>query len=68
MWLLLYGAAVMTGGAISVPLIPIMGVSHMALGGVAFVLPAAWGNVILALGFGVLNIVFGIIIIRKYGG
>jgi hypothetical protein len=68
MWLLLFGAAVTTGGAVSVPLIPIMGVSYMVLGGIAFLLPASWGNVMLALGFGVFNVIFGVIIVRKYGG
>ena len=67
-WLLLYGTAVATGGALSVRVVPLMGVAFMALGAIAFAAPAAWGHYFLAAGFGGLHIVFGLIIARNYGG
>jgi hypothetical protein len=67
-WLLLYGSAVASGGAFSVPPVPVMGLCFMALGTLAFVAPADQGTLFLAAGFGVLQIVFGVIIGRKYGG
>ena len=67
-WLLLYGAGVLTGGIVSVPVVRIIGVCFMALGMAAIVTPPEWGNVWLAVGFGGLQIGFGIYIARNHGG
>jgi len=67
-WLLLYGSAVASGGALSVATIPLMGGAFMVLGAVSFLAPAPWGHYFMAAGFGVLQIIVGVIIARRYGG
>ncbi len=72
-WLLLYGAGVVTGGAFSVRIVPLMGLCFMAAGVTTFAGMMLWGLVPvgdmgMAVGFGAINIAFGLVIARRYGG
>jgi len=66
-WSLIYGGAVISGGVLSVPIVPVMGACFMATGAAALLLPA-FGNWAMALAFGGLHIMFGYWIARKHGG
>lgn len=68
LWLLLYGTAIVTGGAFSVRVVPVMGLCLMALGTAALFAPAGWGDIFMAAGFGVVQIAFGLWIARHHGG
>ncbi len=71
-WLLLYGCAVLSASTVTAAgiarLICIMGTLFIALGSMAFALPATAHTAMLGLGFGVLHILFGILIGRATRG
>lgn len=67
-WLLLYGAGIMAGATASVPILTWVGAAFIACGVAAGVMVPRFGDVWMGVGFGVLQIVFGMIIARKHGG
>jgi len=67
-WLLLYGCGVVTGGAASIRVVPLMGGCFMVIGAVACLAPPAWGDFLLGCGFGGLHLGFGLYIARRHGG
>lgn len=82
LWMLLYGAAIMTGGAFTVRIVPLFGACFMIAGAVlhstryypALVMSApvlgtmTVMDVALAAVFGTLHILFGILVYARYGG
>jgi len=66
--MLCYGAAVACGGAFSARVVPVMGWCFIVLGAIAFLLPTNFGNLMMGASFGLLHIIFGAIIARRYGG
>ena len=67
MWMLLYGAAVVSAGTFSVRIVPFMGACFMLCGAGVLAFPRA-ANVMMAVAFGGLHIVFGAAIARRHGG
>ncbi len=67
-WLLLYGCAVLSASmmtsAAMMRLIVLMGALFVIYGLVAFMLPDRWHNYTLGLGFGVMHLLFGVLIGR----
>ncbi len=68
LWLLLYGVGVTTAGAYSVRAVPLMGIGLFCLGAIALLVPRMSGTAVLAAGFGVWQIAFGVFIARRHGG
>ncbi|NNF27110.1 MAG: hypothetical protein HKN73_07820 [Gemmatimonadetes bacterium] len=67
-WMLLYGASVVSAGTYSVSVVPLTGACFMLLGAVALLSPAGFEEVWMAVGFGGLHVLFGTIVARRHGG
>lgn len=67
-WISIYGAAVVTGGAFSVKPVQVMGWVFMLIGAASVVARPELGNYFMMASFGLAHIVFGIVIGRRYGG
>ena len=67
-WMLLYGAGIAAGGAVSVAAVRAMGGTFMLLGAIAVFAPAGHRDAWMAAGFGVLHLGFGFWIARRHGG
>src|SRR4029078_268472 len=68
LWMLLYGVAGVSGGTNSVRIVPVMGMSFVAFGTLVLALGQHWANIAMAIGFGMLHVIFGVMIARRYGG
>jgi hypothetical protein len=68
MWMLLYGAGVVTGGAFSVRPVPLAGVALMLTGAAALALPELGRDAWMAAGFGGVHLALGFALLRSYGG
>jgi len=67
-WMLLYGAAVVSAGTYSVRSVPVMGAAFMVLGAITVFAPFSWATAMMILSFGALHIGFGIWIAWRHGG
>ncbi len=67
-WLLLYGVGILTGGAFAIRPVVLMGGCFFLLGTAALLLPSSWGGGLMLAGFGIVQVIFGIVITSRYGG
>ncbi len=67
-WLLSYGAALATSGTFSIVPVTLAGIAFMCLGTITLFLPVGSALFMLALGFGLIHIVLGLVIARRFGG
>lgn len=67
-WLLCYGTGVVAAGAFSPRVVPVTGAVFLFLGTVALVAPPAWGDALMAVGFGGAHLVSGSLVARHHGG
>ncbi|HET7559296.1 MAG TPA: hypothetical protein VFK80_04995, partial [Limnochordia bacterium] len=68
LWLASYGAAVISGGQVSVAPVRWLGLSEIGVAVLAALTPPGYGLAWMALGFGLLHLLFGQFIARRYDG
>lgn len=68
MWMMLYGAAVVSAGTYSTRAVPVMGAAFMTVGAIALITPPTWNTLLMIGGFGGLHVVFGLWIAWRHGG
>jgi hypothetical protein len=68
LWMLLYGAGVVTGGAFSVRPVPLAGVALMLAGAGSLAFPEIGRDAWMAAGFGGVHLALGVALLRSYGG
>lgn len=77
MWLMLYGVAIMNGGAFSISVVPLFGLTLFVLGLIVTPFNGAYplgvfgytvDDAFMIIGFGISHIGFGLVIARRYGG
>ena len=67
-WMLLYGAAVVSAGTYSVRSVPVMGAAFMVVGTITLFAPVSWSTALMMVSFGALHITFGAWIAWRHGG
>jgi hypothetical protein len=68
MWMMLYGAAVVSAGTYSTRAVPVMGAAFMTAGVIALLTPPHLNTIVMISGFGGLHVLFGLWIARRHGG
>jgi hypothetical protein len=68
LWMMLYGAGVLSAGTYAVPPVMHMGVAFLLAGLVTLVAPPLWSNVLLGAAFGAVHLGFGHQVYRHHGG
>ncbi len=67
-WLLLYGVGLVSAGALSIGVVPSIGVIFCLLGALALTVLTPWSDLLLWAGFAALHIAMGVVIWRRHGG
>ena len=64
-WMMCYGTGVYAAGLFSVRLPRLLGIGFIAVGAVGILFFAGYGLLLVALSFGLMHIVFGIVVLRR---